>query len=449
MLIEAIGVAETQKALMVNLASLPARPEPPNSAGGARTPAEWSEIFTLIGERLQLANRTIQETRLALRAVDKSILEVQSQLNRQPTREEERTEVRIRLGAEAALEATLRIRYQVPAASWSPIYDARLETGDAKLAPKLSLVRRAVIVQHSGEDWKDVNLTLSTTQPQAGTAAPELNTLIVDFELPPPKPSAMMKRKAKEEEELRGDGGAGQLADAPVPESAPPSEPVMTSAGEAGANVIVAPFQAIYVIGDRQTIKTGEGEKRVQIDARALEPVLSIRTVPKVAEVAYLYASLKVEEGLLLLPGRASLFRDGVFVGHGWVPMLSSGEEHELGFGGDDQIRVDFAAVGRKTGETGLISASTTESLLFKATIRNAHERAVSVRVLDQLPVSENEEIQVALLPASTKPSLANVEDKRGVLAWDLRIEPGGEEVVNFGYQVSWPKDRRVRYEHR
>lgn len=449
-LAEAIAVAEVQKQLMQNLAGLPVRPEPIDAAGGPRTPAEWGEIFGLIGDRLTIANKAIQDIRLAMREVDRRILDVQNQLNRQPGREDERTEVKIHLGAAAALEATLRIRYQVPAASWSPFYDARLESGDRSQAPKLALVRRAVIVQQTGEDWKDVALTLSSTRPQAGTAAPDLASLIVDFE---PERSKALLRKQKSLQSGEADEAAqlGQdmVAAAPALESVAPPEPTMVTASEAGANVTNAPFQAIFVVADRQTIKAGEGEKRVQIDTRAIEPVLSIRAVPKLAEIAYLYAKMKLEPGQILLPGRVSLFRDGVFVGHGALPLLSGGEEHELGFGADDQVRIEFAALDRRKGEVGIISASSTETVQFKVTVKNLHERSISVRVLDQMPVSENEQIQVGLLPSTTKPTLMNVEDRRGVIAWDMKLEPDEEQVVDFGYQVSWPKDKRVRYDLR
>jgi len=46
----------------------------------------------------------------------------------------------------------------VRGARWSPIYDARLDTGGRK--PSIDLVRRAEIVQATGEDWNDVQLAV-------------------------------------------------------------------------------------------------------------------------------------------------------------------------------------------------------------------------------------------------------------------------------------------------
>ncbi len=64
--------------------------------------------------------------------------------------------------------------------------------------------------------------------------------------------------------------------------------------------------------------------------------------------------------------------------------------------------------------------------------------------VLDQMPYSEKETLQVSLLTASPKPSRKNVDDKRGVMAWDVTLKPQKAKVIEFGYQVVWPKDKAI-----
>lgn len=440
-----IAAAEQQRQFIVNLAQIPAKPDP--EKGTLRTVEDWNGIFALVGDKIGDINRRNQASRIALRDLEKQIADVQGQLNRQPGQEEERTEVKINVSADQALEATLRIRYQVPSANWQPLYDARLDTGDEKEEPKLTLVRRAVVAQGSGEDWTNVALTLSTTRPGSGTAAPEIASLVVDFE---PDIIAMAKKRKMTvgDEEMDAAATSSRMEEATGENlggyAAAPAAPV--EAKDDYANVINTAFQAIYVIADRQTVKSNEGQKRVQIDVKSFAPTLSIRTVPKLSDVAYLYAKMTLESGALLLPGQTSLFRDGVFVGHGELPQLAGGEDHELGFGSDDKVRVKFATLDRSTGETGIISSSSVETQRFKTTVKNLHARAVTVTVYDQLPVSANEDIQVALTSNSTTPTAQNVEDKRGVMSWDLKLDPEEEEEINFGYQVSWPKEKRIQY---
>ena len=215
---------------------------------------------------------------------------------------------------------------------------------------------------------------------------------------------------------------------------------------EQAAAVVAAPFQAVYNVPGRLTVpNTGEA-KRVQLMQEAIEPELAVRTVPKVDAKAYLYAKLVVpKSGSPMLPGAVQLFRDGTFVGAGRLPVLSPGEEHELGFGMDDLVRVKHTISEEKRGETGLISTSRTDSRNYKITIKNLHERAVLLTVLDQLPVSKNQDIKVELT-GKTAPTKLNVEDKRGIVSWDGKIEPDQEQVIEFGYRVTWPSAKAIQY---
>src|SRR4029077_6317352 len=153
----------------------------------------------------------------------------------------------------------------------------------------------------------------------------------------------------------------------------------------------------IYAIpGQVAVAPTGE-PKRVQIDEAELDPTLTVRAVPKREQKAYLYAKVTIARGTPLLPGQVSLFRDGTFVGTGKLPLLAPGEEHELGFGADDHIRVRHAIVEEKRGETGIISTSKTDVRNFRITLKNLHERAIQVSVIDQIPVAQNAEIKIEL----------------------------------------------------
>ena len=83
-------------------------------------------------------------------------------------------EVRVDLAADAEARATFRVSYTVRDARWAPLYDARLDTGARDRKPALELVRRAEIVQQTGEDWPDVALSVSTVRTAKGGNGPEL-----------------------------------------------------------------------------------------------------------------------------------------------------------------------------------------------------------------------------------------------------------------------------------
>ena len=62
----------------------------------------------------------------------------------------------------------------------------------------------------------------------------------------------------------------------------------------------------------------------------------------------------------------------------------------------------------------------------------------------DQLPISENEEIVVEMLPSTTAPTASNIRDKRGVLEWAFEAKAGEVRDISFAWRVRWPKDKGV-----
>jgi uncharacterized protein (TIGR02231 family) len=83
----------------------------------------------------------------------------------------------------------LSLTYTVFNASWTPLYDVRADivgSEDAKPGRqhKVDLHYRASIFQSTGEDWKDVHLTLSTASPQTGSSIPKLTGQSVMEDVP-------------------------------------------------------------------------------------------------------------------------------------------------------------------------------------------------------------------------------------------------------------------------
>ena len=285
-------------------------------------------------------------------------------------------------------------------------------------------------------------LALSTARPGAGTAAPELQPMTIDYEPDAPRrvPARLRRpaRRARMSREAAAPAAAAATAtaDGCAPSAAPAGAPA--GRGAVSPTIETQAFQAIYAIAGRVTVPTTGEAKRVQIDEAQLDPALTVRTVPKRDQKAFLYAKVTMARGTPILPGQVSLFRDGTFVGNGRLPLLAPGEEHELGFGVDDAVRVRHAIAEEKRAETGIITSSKTDTRSYRITVKNLHERAIPVTVIDQIPVSQNADIKIELL-GKTAPTKRDMDDKRGLLAWEMELKPDEEKAVEFGYRVTWP----------
>lgn len=443
-----IQAAQTQKTLLGNLAQLPNRPAP--GGGQPGQPEDWPHILALIAQGTSEATRGEVEAQVKIRDLDHRIDDLENKLTSLPPPKTEQTEVKVYVEAAAPLEADLIVRYQVPQAGWTPLYDARLQTGSKTAPPKLDLVRRASVKQRTGELWDNVTLLLSTAHPSAGAAAPDLATQTVDFEpeakpVPAQAPATDALRRAKKAAKQEAAPGAGDDEAESAGAVAPPPPPEQEEAVERQAALVAAPFEATFTVTGKVSVPgTGES-KRVVLLADQIEPVLTVRTVPKLDPQAYLYAKLVLAKGTPLLPGQVYLFRDGTFVGTGSVPLLPPGDEYELGFGTDDQVKVRYAVLEEKRGEAGLISSSHIDSHNYRVTLKNMHERAITATVLDQIPVSLNQDIKVEY-SGKAQPTQQNVDDKRGVMGFAQKLDPDEEKTLEFGYRIIWPAAKSIIY---
>jgi uncharacterized protein (TIGR02231 family) len=438
-----IEAAQAQKKLIASIADGATRPVPVGTA--APQQPDWAALGSLVATQTAAAQRAILEAQLRIRESDKKIGELQKKLAPIAPAQVERTEVRIAVTAATPLEADVIVRYQVQQAAWTPFYDARLTTGSKTAAPKLQLVRRASIQQRTGEAWDNIALTLSTTRPSQGSQAPDLAPMLVDLFDPTvvrqtapmsaPAPMAAPEPRALQDRARLNAAGARGDADAP----AKAKEAVAVQATIDGNA-----FQALYGIPGRHTVPMTNETKRVQIDQSDLDNVpLTVRTVPKRDARAFLYAKLKVPATTAILPGQVSLFRDGTFVGNARLPQLAPTEDHELGFGQDDNVRVKYAVVDEKRGETGIITTSRTEAKSFKISVKSLHERPIQVRVTDQFPVAQNQDIKVE---TNTKvaPTGKDPDDKRGLVYWDFELKTDEERTLDFGYRMTWPAAKQI-----
>jgi uncharacterized protein (TIGR02231 family) len=401
--------------------------------GEARPIAEWRAAFAAVAEEVASADTAIRDAERKQRELDREIARLESDRAQKPP---SKLEVRIDLAATAATRATLRVTYAVRNARWAPLYDARLDTGAKDRKPALELVRRAEIVQHTGEDWSNVALAVSTIRTARGGSAPELNSLIVQY---PPAPRQIGSLSSL------ADSKRSVAAPAPMAETAMPGAALAQRADEQQATVEVGGFQVTFKIPGRVSVGASEGAKSLRVSTASIAPDLAVRSAPVRDPTAFLEASFKQSEDAPLLPGRVAIYRDGVFVGRGQMAAAGKDEPVRLGFGADDKIKIERAVVKRNEGSAGLIvTTSKTDERSFKTTVRNGHDFPIKIAIEDQLPVSENEEILVEMLPATTPPTASNLRDKRGVLEWAFEAKPGEVRDIAFAWRVRWPKDKGV-----
>src|SRR4051794_31685194 len=404
--------------------------------GEARPISEWRAAFAAVAEEVASADAAIRGAERKQRELDREIARLEADRAQKPP---SKLEVRIEVAAAAATKATLRVTYAVRNARWTPLYDARLDTGAKDRKPALELVRRAEITQNTGEDWSNVALAVSTVRTARGGKAPDLNSLVVQYPPPPRQFGAAPASGGMDSARVQ----RSVSTTAPAAPAAKMAEAASERADEQQAAAEVSGFQVVFKIPGRVSLGAGEGAKSLRVSSASVAPDLTVRAVPVIDPTAFLEASFKQTEDAPLLPGRVAIYRDGVFVGRGQMSAAAKDETVRLGFGADEKIKIERAVLKRNEGSAGLIlTTSKTDERAFKTTIRNGHDFPIRIAIEDQLPVSENEDIVVEMLPSTTAPSAGNIRDRRGVLEWTFDAKPGEIRDINFAWRIRWPKDK-------
>jgi uncharacterized protein (TIGR02231 family) len=402
-------------------------------------PEQWSGAAETVGKNLADTLRALAGKAVELRQIDEQVAAVQTELSQLQTGARNAYQVKVPLESHGTTRLTLRITYQVPNAFWAPIYDARLDTSNGKLA----LTQFGNVRQQTGEDWSGVKLTLSTAQPARNATLPPLYPMWVS--LYDPRVEGRMARRAEMEMDSARTNMAGMVGDAPAAVMVMEAPaPVMKQATFQAATLNAGGYVSEYVIpGTADILADGTG-KKVMIGNLEVSSKLVAKIKPLVDQQAYLVALTKLGGETPLLPGRANLFRDGAFIGTSDLAMLRPGEETDIGFGIDDQMVVKYNVIKDEAGEDGVISRDSTRTRITVTEVQNLHKTPVAVAVLQTIPSSQNENIKVQVLPETRTGYDKDVDHITGQLRWNFTLQPQQKDEVRLGWSLSWPKGQSL-----
>jgi uncharacterized protein (TIGR02231 family) len=397
-----------------------------------------------IGNLLLLTNRELSEISSVVLEADQAIVQIgkreqvlRRQLQLLATTPNARTRVAVQISASAPAKMTLSLKYSVPDAGWHPVYDARLKLPADGKPSELKLVQRALVFQRSGEAWDGVALKLSTATVTGRTASPDLQPVAIG-----PQPDrARMGQQVRES--FSDTAGSQEMQSKTVAELAAPA-PAPAPVRQRQAEVSDAGFHAVYSIAGQTSVPNSGALKSVRIGARTVEPAIRVDTAPHVDPVGYLTGVFKIAGETPLLAGEVSLFRDGIFAGKSRMRQIAPGEEMELGFGRDDLVRVTRREVENTAGSSGIITEQSTLKRLYATSIENLHTFPVQVHVTDRMPYSTHEEVVVEMLRETTGPSVIDPDNKKGIVVWDVPLEPQAKSEIRFGYTVVHPSQMNL-----
>jgi len=411
--------ARTQITFIEGLSKLPQRDGAAQAlTAGEDAPQRWARLWQRIGSGSQAAHERLREHQGKAERLQTKIDTLERRLSQLGQETSERVAVRTRY-TDASGPLTLRLRYRVRGPRWEPVYAARLDTE----AGRLTLERKAVVRQATGEDWRDVALQLSTVQPVRG-------------DRPTPEPWwIQLAPDQAEYTESTLSADSGEATSRTQGASAEQKAPARTRNAE---------FAATYEVAGRITLPAANDPREVALGEETLNARVGVEVFAQQDPRAWLTAESTWNGAGPLPPGAFTRYRDGAFVGEGRLEGWSPGESRTLAFGTDPRVDVRFEPVRDAAGESGWITSKTTRARQYELVVTNRHTREVPVKALFRVPVPRNEAITIER-DFSAPPTTEDVDGKRGVHAWEATLAADERRSWSLGYRISYPADRDLQ----
>lgn len=324
--------------------------------------------------------------------------------------------IEVTLSAETATEAEVTLDYLSYAAGWEPGYEFHLDSDTGTLA-----IERFITLYTSGAAiWQDVATTFSTSEPNRQRSPSEVYASPARIMEPVPPMSAEIGR-------IASPGLA--LADA---------APAPVIAAEPRAALQVDGLSVSYSYAEPVSVGP-TGEAVLPFDTLTLATETEARANPRIDDTAFLIAMGTNDTGEPILPGSAAFFRDGALVGEDMIGLIPTGAEIDLAFGPLDHLRLVWIDRTLAEGDRGVFTTSNTQDRSIAFGVENTSDRAEQVRLVYATPYAEQEDLELEL-SLTPQPDARDTDDRRGVHAWDLTVQPGQTALVEMEVRLEWPE---------
>lgn len=431
-----IDVADGRLQMVENLMEREPQTLVNQAAYTPRDASDWGNTIAVLAEQMEIAlmskleaDRDKQSLIEAVDDLQVEISKVQQRMKATQLPARENSVATIEIIADAPVDGTLDLEYRTANAGWQPIYDLRLTQDDVAM---LDIERHARVHQNTGEAWDDVALTLSTARPSLRMDAPMFQSQIA--RLWDPRSQLL--------------AGAA-LGDMNVQQEMPRRTAAAPMRALEAAAVDQVRYETrgrtlTFQISEPADIDGDGTTRQLLIDAHTKNVDTFARVTPRLDPSAYLYASFENTFAGPILPGQASTYVDGAFIGQSYLAFTAKDAEMTLPFGALDGVTVNAEIKDRGTGDYGILSTTNTQQEAYEFVVTSVLPYDVPLTVYDRAPVSEDEDLIVEI-DASPSVTESDAMGVRGLAAWTFDMKANSEETITFGYELSWPGDQELQ----
>ena len=389
----------------------------PNMENLTKTLIFLSSNFQKINDEKQSLDASIEEVGKEIKVLEEELSALRGPVNKV------RKVIEILFNAEKKQKIRIEADYLTKNANWGPLYKVSVPMA----LSEIDLTMFSKILQKTGEDWKQVALSISNVIPLSGVRLPSLSSWLLDVPRPRRKAGRLAYEKAAPAMDVVKGKDYSEI---------PKQEAAFTTAVKKEL-----PLSFEYRIPQPIDIESRDKETILPLFTKKIQGDSYYYAVPKRSPLTFLVCKTKADKELL--SGPLNVYFGGRYIGKTYLGEKKAGEEFHLSLGADREVMVKREKVKDKIKETyfGKIQRGTiVRELAYKITVENIKDRSILLKVLDSIPVPRTDKIEVKDLKMNPEPAKKNYLDKEGVMLWEYKLDPEEKQEINIEFVVTYPK---------
>ena len=339
--------------------------------------------------------------------------------------EEDKPLIMVELNCEEEGAYPFILQYQETSGGWEPKYEVRF-VGESS---PLEVYMKAKINQNSGEDWKQVKVTLYTGNPTVSQNIPSLPCTELSIYEP------------VEERRMSNDMMMGAQMMQAAAAGAMPMMGMgmqMEMARTASASVSEEETMTAFELPDLRDLLSDTDGNIADLQNFKVDAKYNVLCIPSVKDTCFLTATI-ISADWPLPAANASIYLKELYAGSVYVNPDNEGDTFILSLGQDERLSVIRKELPAKTSDV-FLKKEKKKVHEYSIKLTNKSSEAIKVQLNDSIPVSTDKNIVVSVDDLMG----GEMSEENGKINWELTIEGHASEEIKYSYNITWPKEKRI-----
>ncbi len=319
------------------------------------------------------------------------------------------------------------MKYYVSNAGWMPSYDIKAK----EIGKNIDFYYNAKVYNNTGIDWNNVNLKLSTADPSQGATKPSLTPWTLNYSSSNSYEGYYQQKYVgdteKESDRAYRTAGAEIAAD-------------LITVENPTTSVAVSELSSEFEIKTPYSIPANAKPYMLEVKEFNLPAEYKYIAIPKVDRDAFLLARISGWEDLDIISGNANVYMGNTYIGQSYINTRFVEDTLDLSLGRDNKVLVTRSKK-QDFNSKKIIGTNRKETYTYELIVKNNRKVPIDIEINDQLPVSQESDIDVGILAISE----AIHDDLSGKLTWEYKLQAGESKKMTISFSIKYPKNRTVK----